>query len=125
MEVSDVGPVVASHITGFFRQAHNREVLDKLIAAGINWPDIEVVEADQQPFAGKTFVLTGTLSKPRQQIKELLQKLGAKVSGSVSKKTDYVVAGDSAGSKREKAESLGVTVLDEEQLEELISDATD
>ncbi len=120
-QVPDIGPVVAAHIAAFFRQPHNREVIDKLLAAGIHWPRVEAPAAEEQPLAGKTFVLTGTLSRPRNEIKAELQALGAKVTGSVSKKTDYVVAGEAAGSKLAKAEALGITVLDEEQLNNLLA----
>jgi len=117
LAVADVGPIVAHHIHTFFRQPHNREVIDKLIAAGINWPDVEVIEAGEQPLAGQTFVLTGTLdSMSRDEAKAKLQALGGKVSGSVSKKTSVVVAGEAAGSKLTKAEQLGVEVWDEQQL---------
>lgn len=111
--VPDVGPVVASEIVNFFAQPHNREVLAGLSAV----LRVEVIEAAAQPEAslsGKTFVLTGTLSSMgRDEAKRRLQSLGAKVSGSVSGKTSFVVAGEEAGSKREKAETLGVTVIDE------------
>ncbi len=114
-EVPDIGPIVAAHIVTFFQQPHNIEVIDRLIEAGVHWPDIEVSNTDHKPLAGKTFVVTGTLSRiSRQEVKEQLQELGAKVSGSVSKKTNYVIAGEKAGSKLEKAEALGVTVLDED-----------
>ncbi|MCF6281576.1 MAG: NAD-dependent DNA ligase LigA [Candidatus Polarisedimenticolaceae bacterium] len=119
--VSDVGPIVAEHIIAFFRQPHNIEVIDALIEAGIQWPAIEQIAADQQPLADKIFVLTGSLSRPRSVIKEQLQALGAKVAGSVSKKTDYVVAGEDAGSKLAKAEKLGIEVLDEAALEVLLA----
>ena len=121
-QVPDIGPVVAAHIAAFFRQPHNREVIDKLLAAGIHWPAVETLAAGEQPLAGKTFVLTGTLSRPRNEVKAQLQALGAKVTGSVSKKTDYVVAGEAAGSKLARAEALGITVLDEEQLNNLLAD---
>ncbi len=88
-------------------------MIDALIAAGIHWPIEQVPDAADQPLAGKTFVLTGSLSRPRTLFKEELLALGAKVAGSVSKKTDYVVAGNEAGSKLVKAEKLGITVLDE------------
>jgi DNA ligase (NAD+) len=123
-ETPDVGPVVAAHIVAFFRQAHNREVIAALIdgeGANIHWPDIEVPPADAQPLRGKTFVITGTLSRSRDEIKAELEALGAKVSGSVSKKTDYLVAGEAAGSKLSKAHDLGVNVLDEAALKELIT----
>ena len=117
LAVEDVGPVVAHHIHTFFRQAHNIEVIEKLTRAGVHWPDIEVRETGEQPLTGQTFVLTGALaSMTRDEAKEKLQALGAKVSGSVSRKTSVVVAGEEAGSKLAKAESLGVEVWDEERL---------
>ncbi|MCW9057593.1 MAG: NAD-dependent DNA ligase LigA [Gammaproteobacteria bacterium] len=120
-QVRDVGPVVAHHIATFFRQPHNREVIAKLRKAGIHWPAVEVAAPAEQTLAGKTFVLTGALEgMTRDEAKERLQALGAKVSGSVSKKTDYVVAGAEAGSKLDKAQELGVPVLDEAQLLELL-----
>jgi DNA ligase (NAD+) len=120
-ETPDVGPIVASHIASFFRQEHNIEVLQGLIAAGVHWPAIEKPEEAAQPLDGKTFVLTGALSRPRDQIKAQLEALGAKVAGSVSKKTDYVVAGEAAGSKLAKAQDLGIDILDEDQLQEMIN----
>jgi DNA ligase (NAD+) len=113
--VSDVGPVVAQHIAGFFAEAHNREVIEQLRAAGLSWPEHEPApEPAALPLAGKTVVLTGTLSSmTRDEAKAKLQALGAKVTGSVSKKTSFVVAGAEAGSKLEKAQALGVEVLDE------------
>ncbi len=123
-ETPDVGPIVATHIAAFFRQPHNREVIEKLLGAGIHWPEVEVPPEEQQALAGKTFVLTGSLSRPRSEIKAELQELGARVAGSVSKKTDYVVAGEAAGSKLEKARELGVTILDEEQMDKLLAEIT-
>jgi len=124
-ETPDVGPVVARHLFTFLRQPHNREVISKLHAAGVSWPESEPVPTAQDlPFAGKTFVLTGTLTRPRTEVKERLQGLGAKVVGSVSKKTDYVVAGEEAGSKLEKAQALGVDILDEQRLFDLIAGST-
>ncbi len=117
LAVADVGPVVAHHIHTFFRQEHNVDVVEKLIKAGVHWPDVEVREAGEQPLAGQTFVLTGALdSMSRDEAKEKLQALGAKVSGSVSKKTSVVVAGAEAGSKLTKAEPLGIEVWDEQKL---------
>ncbi|BAO43782.1 NAD-dependent DNA ligase LigA [Thiolapillus brandeum] len=124
-QVPDIGPIVAAHIAAFFRQPHNREVIEKLLAAGIHWPDVEAPPADAQPLKGKTFVLTGSLSRPRGEIKAKLQALGARVAGSVSKKTDYVVAGEAAGSKLEKAKGLGLAILDEAGLEKLLNAAGD
>ena len=116
-DVPDVGPVVAAHIEAFFRQRHNREVIAKLRAAGLRWPTIKPDHRTRKPLQGKTFVLTGTLeTMTREEAKEKLQALGAKVSGSVSSKTDYVVAGAEPGSKLDKANELGVTVLDEQAL---------
>jgi DNA ligase (NAD+) len=119
--VPDVGPIVASHVAAFFRQPHNREVIEKLQRAGVCWEE-GAAEAAQQPLAGLTFVLTGSLSRSRDEIKEELQALGAKVAGSVSKKTHYVVAGEAAGSKLEKAHQLGVEVLDEAGLARLLEE---
>jgi DNA ligase (NAD+) len=113
-KVADVGPVVAAAIAGFFRQPHNREVIDALMAAGVHWPDAEpAARAAALPLAGQTFVLTGTLSMERERAKELLQSLGAKVSGSVSAKTRVVLAGEEAGGKLAKAQELGVEVWDD------------
>jgi len=116
IEIEDVGLVVAHHIVTFFEQAHNKEVIERLLEAGINWPVEEKVESNSE-LSGKTVVLTGTLEVlSRSEAKEKLLALGAKVAGSVSKKTDYVVAGRDAGSKLTKAESLGITVVDEATL---------
>jgi DNA ligase (NAD+) len=117
LKVSDVGEIVAKHVYYFFAQQHNRDVIDALLQAGIRWPDIEVVAQDTLPLAGQTFVLTGTLSQMgRNEAKAALEALGAKVSGSISKKTSYLVAGAAAGSKLTKAESLGVKVLTEDEM---------
>ena len=110
--VPDVGPVVAQNVAAYFQDADNAAVLDRLLAAGVRWPAIVVRSVGE--LTGKTFVLTGTLqSMSREAAGEAVQKLGGKVSGSVSKKTDYVVAGEEAGSKLKKAEQLGIEVLDE------------
>lgn len=115
-QVHDVGPVVAQSIADFLAEAHNREVIEQLRACGVHWAEHEPLPAAALPLSGKTFVLTGTLvALTREQAKEKLEALGAKVSGSVSKKTDYVVAGAEAGSKLDKARELGVAVLDEQQ----------
>jgi len=120
-KIRDIGPVVASHIVQFFRQTHNREVIERLVTAGICWPDVEPVE--HAPLEGNTYVLTGTLSGiTRDEAKQKLQALGAKVSGSVSKKTTAVIAGEKAGSKLAKAETLGVKVLSEQDLMELLKE---
>jgi DNA ligase (NAD+) len=115
-QVHDVGPVVAQSIADFLAEAHNREVIEQLRACGVHWAEQQPLAATALPFSGKTFVLTGTLAAlSREEAKEKLEALGAKVSGSVSKKTDYVVAGVEAGSKLDKARELGVAVLDEQQ----------
>lgn len=122
-DVPDVGPIVANHIATFFQQSHNLEIIEALINAGVNWPDIEVVDKADLPLDGKTYVLTGTLSKMgRDDAKQYLQQLGAKVSGSVSKKSDAVVAGEKAGSKLAKAESLGILVLNEEAFIDMLNE---
>jgi len=125
LEVSDIGPVVAQSIRTFFDQPHNREVVEQLRACGLHWPEGPPAERTPQPLAGKTFVLTGTLpTLSRDQAKDLLEAAGAKVSSSVSKKTDYVVAGAEAGSKLDKAQALGVAVLDEAGLLGLLGAGT-
>ncbi|MBN7769204.1 NAD-dependent DNA ligase LigA [Marinobacter daepoensis] len=119
--VPDVGPIVAGHIRSFFDQPHNQETLAALKEAGVVWQEEEVVAANNQPLTGQTWVLTGTLSRmTRDEAKEKLERLGAKVAGSVSKKTACVVAGEAAGSKLAKAEQLGVPVLDEGGLIDLL-----
>ena len=126
LEVNDVGPVVAQSIRTFFEQPHNREVVEQLRAAGVAWDEHDGTAADAapKPLAGKTFVLTGTLpTLARDAAKDRIEGAGGKVSGSVSKKTHYVVAGEEAGSKLEKARELGVTVIDEAALLALLAGA--
>jgi DNA ligase (NAD+) len=114
LAVNDVGPVVAQSIRTFFDQPHNREVVEQLRACGVTWPEGAPAVQVPQPLAGKTFVLTGTFPTfSREDAKAMLEAAGAKVAGSVSKKTDYVVAGAEAGSKLTKAQELGVALLDE------------
>lgn len=121
VRVPDVGPVVAQHIAAFFREAHNREIIESLQQAGVHWPVLEAAGQGPQPLAGKTFVLTGTLeSLSRDEAKSRIQQRGGKVTGSVSQKTDYLVAGAEAGSKLAKAEKLGVPILSERELLHLI-----
>lgn len=121
----DIGPVMAQYIVSFFHQVHNREVIEALRAAGVHWQDVEV-DQNAQPLAGQTWVLTGTLEQmPRTEAKKQLLALGAKVAGSVSKKTDCVVAGPGAGSKLQKAEELNVPVMDETQLMALLAEYND
>ena len=124
LQTPDVGPVVAESIHTFFQQPHNREVVEQLRVVGITWPEGEPAPAALLPLAGKTFVLTGTLpTLSRDEAKEMLEAAGAKVSGSVSKKTHYVVAGEEAGSKLGKARELGVAVIDEIEMRALLGDA--
>ncbi|MCK9984996.1 MAG: DNA ligase (NAD+) [Azoarcus sp.] len=121
LEVRDVGPVVAQSIAGFFAEAHNREVIEQLRAAGVTWEEGAPAVPATGSASGKVFVLTGTLpTMSRDEAKALIEAHGGKVSGSVSKKTDYVVAGAEAGSKLAKAEELGVAVLDEDGLRRLL-----
>ena len=121
LEVPDVGPVVAESIHTFFQQQHNRDVVDQLRTRGVTWKD-ETVSRVPKPLAGKTIVLTGTLpTLSRDEAKDLLEAAGAKVAGSVSRKTVYVVAGAEAGSKLDKARELGVTVLDEDGMRRLLA----
>lgn len=119
-KVADVGPIVAAHAYRFFREQHNQQIIEQLQQLGVHWEEVEQSGAD---FLGnKTYVLTGTLSSmSRDQAKQRLQALGAKVSGSVSKKTSAVIAGEAAGSKLTKAEKLGVAILNEEELLALLA----
>ncbi len=121
LQVGDVGPIVARSIRTFFDQPHNREVVDQLRACGIAWEEGAPADLTPKPLAGKTFVLTGTLpTLGRDQAKDMIEAAGGKVAASVSKKTCFVVAGTEAGSKLEKARELGVIVLDEAGLKELL-----
>ncbi|MDH5600626.1 MAG: NAD-dependent DNA ligase LigA [Gammaproteobacteria bacterium] len=121
LAVPDIGPVVAENVITFFKQSHNLDVVKQLLDVGISWPKIKKKPVEQQPLAGKTFVVTGTLeTMGRNDAKVALQELGAKVSGSVSKKTDYVVVGENPGSKASKAQDLGITILDEKALLKLL-----
>ncbi len=122
-QVPDVGPVVAQSIAQFFAEPHNREVIAQLADAGVHWEEGVGSPISTSPISGKTFVLTGTLpSLTRDEAKERIEGLGGKVSGSVSKKTDYVVAGAEAGSKLAKAQELGLVILDENKLKELLGE---
>jgi DNA ligase (NAD+) len=124
LQVNDVGPVVAQAIRTFFDQAHNREVAEQLRAAGIHWPEQQAA-LGPQPLLGKTLVLTGTLpTLSRDEAKALVEAAGGKVAGSVSKKTDFLVAGAEAGSKLAKAQDLGVPVLDEAGLQALLGETS-
>ena len=123
LEVADIGPIVAKHIYTFFRQPHNLEVIEDLQDCGVHWDEVEIDQNREKPLEGLTYVLTGTLERmTRDEAKGYLQTLGAKVSGSVSKKTHCVVVGDNAGSKLSKAESLGLETMDEDSFIEFLED---
>jgi len=123
-EVPDVGPVVASRIRTFFAERHNQEVIQRLVDSGVTWQESEPrPKTEQGKLSGKIFVLTGTLGRmSRNEAKDKIQAAGGKVTGTVSKKTDFLVAGDKAGSKLTKAQNLQITVLNEVELEKLLSD---
>ncbi len=120
----DVGPIVADRVSNFFAEQHNLEVIERLQSLGVNWEDSEPMKlADDGRLSGKTFVITGTLpTMTRDEAKRLIQRDGGKVTGSVSSKTNFLVAGDKAGSKLEKAQELGVSVLDEDGLLKLMAE---
>ena len=125
LEVNDVGPIVAQSLRLFFDQPHNREVVEQLRACGVTWEEGEPAPTVPKPLAGKTFVITGTLpGMGRDEARDLIEAAGGKVAGSVSKKTSFVVAGAEAGSKLDKALELGVVVLDETGLREMLDDRT-
>ena len=119
--INDIGPIVANSIREFFNQEQTKDLLEKLKQAGVNMESLEQEENIDNRFEGKTFVLTGSLEKySRNEAADIIEKFGGKTSGSVSKKTDYVLAGEEAGSKLAKAEKLGITIINENQFEELI-----
>ena len=121
--VADVGPVVANSIRQFFAEQHNKAIVERLTQV-VSWPRMTAGQTGRAPLQGKTVVLTGTLrSMDRASAKQALQRLGAKVSGSVSKKTDFVVIGADAGSKATKAQALGIELLDEQQFQDLLSES--
>ncbi len=122
LAVADVGPVVVANLRAFFHESHNREVIESLQRLGVQWPDVAAKRDQPQPLAGQIFVLTGSMeSMTRDEAKAKLQALGAKVTASISKKTRYLVVGADPGSKRDKAEKLGVPILDEAALESLLA----
>jgi DNA ligase (NAD+) len=124
-QVQDVGPVVAAQVAAFFASPEHRRVIARLREEGLEWPDVARPSVTGRPFAGMTFVITGSLdSMSREEAQEALIALGAKVSGSVSRKTRYLVAGADPGSKLKKAGELGVEVLDEAKLIELLARST-
>ena len=124
LAVPDVGEIVAKHILSFFGETHNQSIIEQLQKAGLNWVESEPASAEEAaelPLAGKVYVITGTLSEMgRDDAKQYLQALGGKVTGSVSAKTDCLVAGEKAGSKLTKAQGLGIDILDEAGFIELL-----
>jgi DNA ligase (NAD+) len=123
-QVADIGPVVAAHVAAFFASDEHRRVINVLRNRGVTWPDMPASSRAQQTLAGRTFVITGTLeAMTREQAQEALIARGAKVSGSVSRKTSFVVAGSEAGSKLTRAQQLQVPVLDERQFLALLGRA--
>jgi DNA ligase (NAD+) len=119
LNIQDIGPIVSKHIVSFFSEERNLTVINNLLDSGVHWPALK--KATVQRLQGNSYVITGTLSIPREVIKETLEKMGAKVSGSVSKKTTAVIVGDSPGTKLNKAETLGVAILDEAGLRQLLA----
>lgn len=118
-QINDIGEVMANSIIEFFMQEQTKDLIEKLKNAGVNMNCLEE-ESDDKRFEGKTFVLTGSLEKyTRKEAEDIIERLGGKTSGSVSKKTDYVLAGEDAGSKLTKAQSLGVTIITEEEFEKM------
>ena len=115
-EVPDIGPITAAHVHAFLAETRNTRVIDALVRSGVRWPEIRAVKSCHRDFDGRTFVLTGKLSSmSRDEAGDLVRELGGKVAGSVSKKTDFVVVGEEAGSKLKKAGELGIKILDEDQ----------
>ena len=122
LQVNDVGPIVAQSLRQFCTEPHNVDVIEQLRAVGVTWPEGDALPVTRRALSGKVFVLTGTLpSLSREEAKALIETAGGKISGSVSKKTNYVLAGAEAGSKLEKAQELGVPVIDEAQLQTLLA----
>jgi DNA ligase (NAD+) len=119
--IPDIGPVVANSIIEYFNQESNLLIVNRLKEAGVNMLG-ENNEITETELTGKTFVITGTLSVPREQVADKIKKVGGKVSSSVSKNTDYVVLGTDPGSKYEKAVQLGVTILSEDEFNKLVGD---
>ena len=121
--IPDVGPVVGASIHQFFQESHNRDLIARLKKAGVK-PTVEPRKKSDSAIGGTNWVITGTLSQPRDEIAEIIIARGGKVSGSVSKKTNYVLAGDEAGSKLEKAKKLGVKIIDEKEFRRLLESSS-
>jgi DNA ligase (NAD+) len=120
-EVQDIGPITAAHVRAFLDESRNADVIDQLVELGVRWPETAAATTKGGPFDGKTIVLTGRLaSLSRDEAGDLIREAGGTVSGSVSKKTDFVVAGDEAGSKLKKANDLGLKILEEDEFLKLL-----
>jgi DNA ligase (NAD+) len=119
-DINDVGDIIAKSIVDFFSDEKNINIINSLKGLGINTKYLGKKINTDSKVSGKTFVITGTLSKPRDEYKEVLESLGANVTGSVTKKTDYVLVGENPGSKYDKAKELGITIISEEEYEELV-----
>ena len=120
-EIDDVGPIIAEQIVSFLSEAHNTRVIESLIRHGVHWPVVQSAQTSQSHLNGKRVVLTGTLSGlSREEAKEKLEALGARVMGSMSKNTDLVIAGENPGSKLEKAERLGIKIMQGQELKEFV-----
>jgi DNA ligase (NAD+) len=118
--VPDVGPIVAGNLVRFFSEPHNREVISRLVTQGLKWEEMEQAQASEKPLAGKVVVITGTLANmSREEAKEMLESMGARVTASVSKKTDFVLAGENPGSKLDKAKALGIAIYSEDEINKL------
>src|SRR5210317_11375 len=121
--VNDIGPVVAESLVKYFHNANNQQIINSIIASGISWPTLKEINAINSKLNNQTFVVTGTLNSfSRDEIKDLIEANGGKVSGSVSKKTSYVIVGDNPGSKADKASELGVPIITEINLMEMLND---
>ena len=121
--VNDIGPVVAESLVKYFHNANNQQIINSIIASGISWPTLKEINAINSKLNNQTFVVTGTLNSfSRYEIKDLVEANGGKVSGSVSKKTSYVVVGDNQGSKADKASELGIPIITEINLMEMLND---
>lgn len=116
--MEDIGEVIADNIVAFFHDKNNIKEIESLLALGININ--QIAQTNDNRLQGATFVITGTLSKPRNEIEKLIEDYGGKVSSSVSKKTDYVLAGENAGSKLDKAKALGIKIIEEKDLNDIL-----
>ena len=119
LKIDDIGEIIADNIYNFFKERYNIDEIDSLFGCGVKIKEVELLQTNPN-ITDKTFVLTGTLTKPRGEVETLIESLGGKTSSSVSKNTDYVLAGESAGSKLDKARALGVRIINEEEFNDLL-----